>query len=227
MKNRTWSGLLPVGLVLVLGMMLMQGCSDDPAEPDPGPDPVDLPASTTLPILMNNFFTVHEDMYFEGYEHILHEGHRIIVRQETFDAWQGSDNPLEQLFFDRAQAISIAGNMFSGQDGQNEMGIPIPPVESMSFAILNLEGIWEPVDQATNYFGDFENAQHARYTVLIYFNNPNNHRYEVDQMLDFYAVDVSGGEQNDWRLLGIAPVGGKSSSATETITYDQVLSLYR
>ncbi len=227
MKNRTWLGLLLVGLVLVLGMMLMQGCSDDPADPDPGPDPVDLPASTTPHILMNNFKTVNEDMYIEGYEHIINEDHRIIVLQETFDAWEGSDNPLEHLYFDQAQAIAIAENMFSGQDGVNEAGIAIPSVESIDIAVLDLQGTWEPVDEATDYFGDFENVQFAAYSVVIYFNNPNYHRYQIDQTLVFYAVDVSGGEQNDWQLLGIVPIGWKSSSATEQISYDSVLSLYR
>lgn len=227
MPSRTWLGLLPVVLILVMGMIILQGCSDDPTDPEPSPEAVDLPPSTSVHILMGNFMTVNEDMYIEGYEHILHDGFRIIILPQTRDAWEGSDYPLEQLYFDRAASISISENMFSGEQGVNEAGIAIPPIASINFDVMDIDGPWELVDDTVNYFGDFENVYKASYDFLMYFNNPTNHRYEISQRMNFYAVDLSGGELNDWQLLGIDAIYGKTRSGTEEMTYDSLLSIYR
>jgi hypothetical protein len=183
---------------------------------------VDLPLSTTPDVLMSNFHTVNEEMFYEGYESILHGAHRTVVMQSTFDDWQDSDRPLTSLYFDRDLATTIHHNLFNGAWGIDETGLPITPIDSISIPILEKLGPWEPVDPSMEYFGEFD-AYLAPYSILMHFNKPDGSRFEVDQMIQFIAVEESG----VWKLLGIIPMGRDGVLATENSSYDGVLSLYR
>jgi len=137
------------------------------------------------------------------------------------------DYPLASDYFDRATTLDIHANLFGEIEGMNEAGGAIPYVESISISVFNLDGAWEPVDEGDDFFDSHPGAYHARYNALLHFNNPNYHRWEVDQMLDLVAISVTVEGVDGWQLLAIRGYEGYGMVATENISYDRILAMYR
>lgn len=183
------------------------------------------PFANTPDQMMANFKMIYEGMLVGEYENQMHEGFRSIILQSTFDEWAGGDNPLTQLYFNKTLENTIHGNLFGYETGVGPGGELIPPVASINVATLDKDGTWDPVEATQEYFGDFEGAYKARYNVLIHFNNPDQHRYEVDQTIEFYAIAVEG----EWFMLGQVGFDNYAGGmlATDSVTLDGVKSLYR
>ncbi len=205
-------------------LAFVSGCSDDPTPPEHTPFP---PVITTPDFLMQHFKQAYERMHPDYFGNLLHDDFRCMILQSTFDAWAGSVNPLDQMYFDRDLDFYIHHHMLGGLAGVNEAGIAQPPIDSISFALLDKEGTWEPVDENEEYFGG-RGALKARYNVLIYFENPNNHRFEIDQFMDFYVIQ---GTDGNWSMLGQKgyPQSSRTKTllSTESLSYDGLLSMYR
>ena len=188
-------------LMLLATLALLAGATGCIFSPDPGdPEPEDegRPENSTPDILMANFKDIYEEMNSDDFIDQLHTDYRTVLLQETFDAWEGSDTPLTELYFDRDLEITIHRNMFEGLGGVDEAGIAQPPIDSISVDVLDKDGTWEPVEESEDYFGG-RGAFKARFNLLIYFENPGNHRFEVDQIVDFYVIK---GDDNLWTMLG-------------------------
>lgn len=183
---------------------------------------IDLPLANTQDAVMENYLSVYEGMFFEGYESLLHESHQTLVLQSTIEEWEGSDNPLLFPYFDRNQTVAIHDNIFHGRVGVGPSGLAIPPIDSISIPLLEKLGPWEHVPAFHEYFGEL-NAYYTHYEMLAHFNKPDGTRYQVDHLLTFYTAEVDG----EWKLLGIESVLNNEMVSTDSITYDEVLSLYR
>ncbi len=184
---------------------------------------VGLPEATTPDILMNNFYTVYEEMFAAGYESILSSTMRLVLLQQTIDEWDGSDNPFSEPILPKDQMIEIHEKMFTGMAGVDPSGIAVPPVVLVNVVYLEKEASWEPIEPTDIHFGDIDGAYTSTYYVLIYFNTAGNHRFEVSQSLRVVVVQEADG----WKLAGIKQYPGGSPVATETLYYDSVLSMYR
>ncbi len=210
-------------MLLLTVAVVLGGCSSDdgsPGEPEPA---YQCPSPTTLDQLMGNFKIALEDMTLEDLDCMIHDDFRLIVSQSTIDEWAGGSRPISLGYFDRDTMLTIHENLFGGETGIGPGGEIIPPVASINVTMLDKVGIWAIVDPATEYFGGFPGVYKARFNVLLHFNNPNQHRYEVDQTMEFFAIS----ENDDWKLLGIWPSEGFTSLATDNTSYDEVMAFYR
>ncbi len=212
-------------VLLLAVVLLMVGCSDD--SPDTPEVVVPDPLPPTENTLVENFVIAVEAMSYDDLAFILHEDFRLSFLQSTIDEWDGSDHPLSGEYFDRTAMLDIHENLFGEVEGMDPHGQTISHVESISFAVFDKEGTWEPVEEGDVFFADYPEAYHVRYNALIHFYNPAYHRWEVDQMLDLVAVPIVDGETTGWQLLGILGLPQFSALATEQISYDGVLAMYR
>lgn len=185
---------LLVLLTLVALLVGATGCLFSPDSGGPG-DTVDptLPPATTPDKLMTNFQSIYEGMLYDEFESMLDANYRTVLLQSTFDDWAQGTNPLTLMYFDKDVEIQIHRNMFDGLTGVGPAGETIPPIDSINVNTLDKDGTWEPVEQSMEYFGGFENAFMCRYNVVIHFNNPDQHRYEVDQAVDFIVIRNADG----------------------------------
>lgn len=211
--------------LLLAVLMLVVGCSED------SPDTPEVDSPLLLPpiedSLVNNFVLSMEAMSYDDLAFILHEDFRLSFLQSTMDDWSGSDHPLTGDGFDRDAMLGIHANLFGEVEGMDSNGFVIPYVESISFSVFDKEGAWVPVAEGNAFFDDYPEAYRARYNALIHFNNPNYHRWEVDQTLDVVAVPIVSGETTGWQLLGIYGYSQFSALATDNVSYDSVLAMYR
>jgi len=184
-----------------------------------------VPLATNPDILMSNFKIIYEGMFFNEFVDILHTDFRMILLQSTIHEWEGSGNPLQEMYFDQDLEARIHRNMFENLPGINPVGGIVPPVDSIHVDILEKIGTWEPVEQSMEYFGGFgsDGAYMARYKVLIHFNTPNQHRFEVDQEVDVIAIPIDG----IWHLLGQIGYESHFFMGTESMSLGTLLSFYR
>ena len=180
------------------------------------------PQLSSPDILMSEFVSLQEAYDAEMFPELLDSAFRMNLLQETIDDWAGGDHPLTDDYFDRSAFVAIHANIFAGELGVDPNGNIIPPVESIDVSLLEKLAPWEAVDAGMEYFGAIEGAYIAPYNILMHFNMPGNSRFEVDGMVRFVARETEAG----WRLLGIIPLG-RGGKATESVTYDGVLALYR
>lgn len=190
-------------LLMLIAMLAMlagsAGCIFSPDDSkDPPPEVEALPKADTPDQMMANFKVIYEDMMYDEYESLLHDDYRTVLLQTTFDEWADGDNPLAELYFDKTLETTIHRNMFDGLTGIGPGGEPIPPIDSINVTTLDKDGTWDVVEPSTEYFGGFEGAYKAQFNVLLHFNNPDQHRYEVDQTVEFYAIQIG----DEWFMLG-------------------------
>ncbi len=185
-------------LATVALLVMATGCIFSPDDSEEVKPPDGRPDATTPDKLMANFKDIYQDMDSGDFEAMLHPDYRTVLLQATFDAWEGSDNPLTELYFDRDGEVQIHRNMFEGLGGVDEAGIAKPPIDSISVAVLDKDGTWEPVEESEEYFGG-RGAYKASYNLFINFDTTENLRFEVDQRVDFYAIQGSNGL---WKMLG-------------------------
>ncbi len=216
--------VLLVGLIFS-SLTFLVGCSDDSPEAPEVSDPRILPP--TEDILMQNYLTSVVDMSYDDLDFILHEEFRLGLLPSTIEDWDGSGNPLVGDHFDKAAMLSIHENLFGEIEGMDEHGLVVSYVESISFDVFDKVRDWEPIAAGNVFFEDYPEAYRARYSVLIHFNNPDYHRWEVDHMLDIIVLPVTLDETTGYQLLGIYGYSPFSAAGTEEISYDGVLAMYR
>ncbi len=183
---------------------------------------INLPVATNKDILMNNFQSVYENMFFAGYESILHDSHKTIVLQSTYDDWEGSETPLTSLYLDRNKVASIHQNIFQGVDGAEYNGTAVGGVISIDISLFERLATWEPVPPSMEYYGDFT-AHKALFNVNMHFVTGESSRFEVNQMISFIVAEESG----QYKLLGVIPMEQSGVKATEVMSLDRILILYQ
>jgi len=148
-----------------------------------------------------------------------------MVEQPTFDEWENSNHPINQMYFDKTLSIRIHQNLFGKLAGVDPTGAIVPHVDSINIGTFEKMGAWAPVELSMEYFGDFRDtgAYKARYWMVIHFNNPDSHRFEVAQEVDFVAIPVDG----IWQLLGVKGYYNHDLVSTATVILDGVLAMYR
>jgi hypothetical protein len=187
-----------------------------------------LPYPSNPDILMQNFERIYTEMRTDDFRNMLHTEYKTVLLPSTIAQWAQSGNPLTSDFFDRATEITIHENIFSGNVGLDPIGQTIPPIDSIQVDYIVKMGAWEPVPEADPVFGGL-NGYWALFNILIYFTNPDQHRFEVRQDVEFYVVPVDDNGQTRWLLLGQRghePMNG-NIIATESISLCFLKSLYR
>ena len=178
------------------------GCIFSPDEKDPVDPPVtDLPRPTTPDILMANFGTIYREMRTDDFRDMLHTEYKTVLLPSTLQEWEQGGNPLDSEVFYRDAEIRIHENMFSGNTGLDAAGVTIPPIDSIQVDYIQKVGTWEPIPDSDTYFAGF-GGYWALFNVLIYFNNPDQHRFEVRQNVEFYVVPVDDNGVTIYQLLG-------------------------
>lgn len=151
--------------------------------------------------LMQNFEEIYNGMLIDPFKEMLHEDYRTVLLPSTLQEWEEGGNPLAEDVFYRDDEIRIHENMFSGNTGLDAAGTTVPPIESIQVDYLVKSGAWEQIsDTDPNFAG--QGGYWALYNVLIYFNNPDQHRFEVRQDVEFYVVPTDDAGRTKWLLLG-------------------------
>jgi len=162
----------------------------------------------------------------DEFEEILHPAYRTILLEGTMNEWSSSDDPLTESYFNRDDEIRIHRNIFSGNTGVSASGETIPPVSEIRVDLLDMgNSTWEPIDASDSDFAGHGGFR-ATFNVLLYFINPNNHQFELDQVLEFYVAPVDNGGKEEWQLLGIRGQG-KAMLGSMEITFCGLKALYR
>jgi hypothetical protein len=174
---------------------------------------------------MENFVTIYNTLDTGNFPFLLHDDFQMELLPSTLEEWEMGGNPLTDDHFDRAAMITIHENMFSGETGLGPAGTIIPPVASIEVVYLQQLGTWEPIPAEDPTFGG-HGGYWVLFEALIYFNNPDFHRFQVDQTIGFYLAPVDDGGQERWELLGIRGLE-PMAAMTESVTLGDVLSLYR
>ena len=193
-------------LLLVMALALLvgpAGCIFSPDDDGGGgtPPAQTLPYPSNPDILMQNFERIYTEMRIDDFRNMLHESYKTVLLPSTLQEWEQGGNPLAEDVFYRDDEIRIHENMFSGNTGLDASGTTIPPIDSIQVDYLQKSGAWEPIPESDDQFAGF-GGYWALFNVLIYFNNPDQHRFEVRQDVEFYVVPVTDGERTKWLLLG-------------------------
>jgi len=211
-------------LLWTSALVLTTGCKDDNTvtpPPDPKPVIIDDPDQ-----LMQFFLTSYNEMDFDLYTALLHPDFRMMILPSTVNDWAGGDAPLAYPYFTRDETLAIHANIFSGNAGQTPLGSPVPPVATIDVDVLQKDGIWELISEADPEFAG-QDGYWVAFNVLLYFNNPDNHRFEISQVIEFYVAPIDVAGQESWHLLGIRGLDSNKILATENTHYCGLLSLYR
>ena len=219
MNKRKWLAL--AGLLVCLG--LAAGCSDDdgPADPPPG---VVLPADPDA--LAAEFVTLYQEMDAGRLEEIMHADARVFLLASVIQEWEQSSSPLTSVFFDRDSLLSIHGHIFAGDSGRGPGGIILPPTASVEVDVFEKAGSWQEYNDPEDDFPGLA-VQAAPFQFLINFNNPDQHRYQVQGLAVFYVVPVDRDGSTGWQLLGWRETEPFCLQATEQVPWCGVLSVYR
>ncbi len=194
-------------LFLVMALALLVGpvgcifSPDDDGGGGGGGGSTALPFPSTPDILMQNFERIYTELRIDDFRNMLHAEYKTVLLPSTLAEWENAGNPLAAEVFYRDDEINIHENMFSGNTGLDAIGQTIPPIDSINVDYIQKNGSWEPIPESDEYFGGM-GGYYALFNVLIYFNNPDQHRYEVRQDVEFYVVAVQDGGRNKWLLLG-------------------------
>lgn len=192
-------------LLLVMAVALMvgpAGCIFSPDDDGGGGTPVPgLPYPSNPDILMQNFERIYTEMRIDDFRNMLHEEYKTVLLPSTLQEWEQGGNPLAQDVFYRDDEIRIHENMFSGNTGLDAAGVTIPPIDSITVDYIQKAGTWEQIPESDLNFAGY-GGYWALFNVLIYFNNPDQHRFEVRQDVEFYVVPVDDNGRQKWLLLG-------------------------
>ncbi len=200
MKLRT---LVLSALVLVL-VMGPAGCIFSPDDDGGGggtPSNPDLPYPSNPDILMENFERIYTEMRIDDFRDMLHQNYKTVLLPSTLAEWEQGGNPLAEDVFYRDGEIRIHEHMFSGNTGLDANGTTVPAIDSIQVDYMQKVGSWEPIPDSDEHFAG-EGGYWALFNVLIYFNNPDQHRFEVRQDVEFYVVPVDDNGRTKWLLLG-------------------------
>ena len=151
--------------------------------------------------LMENFERIYTEIRIDDFRDMLHVDYKTVLLPSTLLEWEQGGNPLAEDVFYRDDEIRIHENMFSGNTGLDAAGTTIPPIDSIQVDILERIGSWENIPESDDHFAGFS-GRWALFNVLIYFNNPDQHRFEVRQDVEFYVVPTDDDGRTKWLLLG-------------------------
>lgn len=208
------SRLYSVALLAIFFLTLcaLTGCSEDePADLSPDPPVIQPPIDPEA--LMQNFAIIYEDMLLDELGDFLHPDFHLALLPGTIADWglpQGTTVEKDQM-------LRIHGNMFSGQQGSNEYGDIINPLDNIEVSLFERTGLWinAPVDDPL-----FTGTKMAPYAVRLFFmDNTGGHAFEVSQAMNFYV----GQTEEGWYLQGIEGIQVKGTQAT---SYCSMLYLY-
>ncbi len=194
-------------LFLVMALALLVGPAgcifspDDDGGGGGGGGNTALPYPSNPDILMQNFERIYTEMRIDDFRNMLHTEYKTVLLPSTLLEWEQGGNPLAAEVFYRDDEINIHENMFSGNTGLDAVGQTIPPIDSIQVDYINRQNPWEPIPESDEHFGGL-NGYYTTFNVLLYFNNPDQHRYEVRQDVEFYVVAVDDGGKSKWLLLG-------------------------
>ena len=220
--KKIWAWLLVVaGLVICLS--LAAGCSDDDNPVDPVTD-IELPPVVVE--LADEFSTLYEDMNSGRMAEILHEDAKVFLLPSTIEEWEGGDHPLDFQYFDRDSLLAVHENIFSGKSGVDQTGSAIPPVGSIRGGVFERVGSWELNEEEAENFPDLV-VYSALHNVLIHFNNPDYHRYEISNDVFLFATEVDEPGLSGWQLLGWREMDPFFAQATENTAWGDLLTMYR
>jgi hypothetical protein len=211
-------------IVLLSTGMIITGCSDDDDPTDPGETPTIYPDPDQL---VQGFVTVYGDMDQDEFAGLIHADARLIILPSTLSEWEGSGNPLALPYFDESALLAIHDNIFSGEMGMDAVGSNIPPVATISVDFMTKVGAWAPIPDTDPDFGDQEGVW-VMYDMLVYFNNPDLHRYQLNSRVAFFVTEVDYDGEVGWQILGLRELSDfAGSEATEQNSWCSILSLYR
>jgi len=214
-------GLLFVAL-LFLGLGVC-GCSDDEGSEALPPETLIYPSTPDK--LMANYKAVYTGMMMDEFEDLLHPDFRMVLLQGTLAAWANSDAPLTPPYYDRPAEIAIHRNLFNGNTGLDTNGQPIPSVSSIEVVYLEKEEAWRLIPAGDPDF-DGHDGYWAAMNVLIFLNCPDDHRFEVSQVIEFHVAPVDDAGQEKWLLLGIRETES-FTKAVEPAQFGHIKAMYR
>lgn len=193
---------LPIVMLLAL-LVSSGGCIFSPDDDGGGgniPDPT-LPYPNNPDQVIANFQTIYTELRIDDFRDMLHSDYKTVLLPSTLAEWEQGGNPLAADVFYRDDEIRIHENMFSGNTGLDAAGVTVPPIDSIQIDYINKTGSWEPIPETDEHFAGF-GGYWAMFNVLLYFNNPDQHRYEVRQDVEFYVVPTDDDGRTKWLLLG-------------------------
>ena len=222
---KKWMGWALV-LVLSLGLMVT-GCSDDDDPADPGPPDDEQTLYPDPDQLMQGFVSIYNDMDQSEFRWLVHEDARFLILPSTLDEWENGSGPLANDHFDHQALLAIHGNIFSGEAGLDATGVLVPPVDSIQVNYITRQGMWEPIPEADPVFGDIQ-GYWGLFNVHMYFNNPDQHRFQLEGHVEFYVTEVAIEGATGWQIIGWREIDAfVAKQGTETTNWCQILSLYR
>ena len=206
--------------LLIAALLFAPGCGDDdPVEPVTDPPSL----SPTPSALMRNFKTIYTHQLIEDFTALLHPDFQMILLSGTCQDWGWPSD----MTFGQDNMTTIHVNMFSGQPGQDSVGNAIYPVAEIVIDLLELQGVWVPITEETQFFNEFE-GQWANYEVLIKFWNADlSHNFEVQQQVNFYVIEVTIGDDTGYQLLGIRGLPLYQKVEGESFGWGDILAAYR
>jgi hypothetical protein len=208
--------------VVLLGVGLLAGCSDDERAPlDPG-DSAGLPESADQ--LMVDFRAAYEARDESGLERLLHPAAQVFLLDSTVQAFLLGGNPLGFDQMEHDAVVTSHHHLFTETTGSGPTGQVLPPVVSIEVDYLLQDGGWEPF---VDVGGDFPGlqVQSGLFHLRFHFNCPDNLRMEVQ--CDALFLVVEDEENSGWQLIGwrdLEPQG--KAQAVETVTLSSILASY-
>lgn len=211
--------------LLVAGLVLGSGCSDDDGDPvDP---PVVVVGPETPIALMADFAAAMQAMEIDPLTDLVHTDAKVFLLPSTLQEWSYSGTPLDFTYFGRDSLLAVHANIFAGQVGRDAAGVTVPPVASLQISLLNQTEQWAAYADPEADFPGLE-VQVGRFQVLLYFNNPDQHRFEIRCDVDFYATLVDEPNLTGWQLLGWREYQSNGQlQATATTAWGDILTIYR
>jgi hypothetical protein len=210
-------------LWLFLVLVLLAGCGGD--DEVSGPVVSILPDSK--PSLLSDFVHLYEAMDSDHLADIIHPDAKVFLTDSALQEFEQAGHPLDFTCFDRDSLLAVHDKLFSGAVGHDGVGNPTPPVVDIAFELIEQVGVWEAFDDTEGDFPGLD-VEVALFQVVLHFNNPDFHRYEVRSDVVFFATGVPQGQGTGWQLLGwreLEPVA--PPVVTERIFWSDILLFYR
>nr|MEE4268804.1 hypothetical protein [Candidatus Krumholzibacteria bacterium] len=208
--------------VVLLGVGLLAGCSDDERAPLDPEGSAGLPASADE--LMADFGAAYQSRDESDLTRLLHPATQVFLLDSTVEAFLQGGNPLG---FDRMEhdaVVSSHRHLFSETAGTGPAGQVVPPVVSIEVDYLVQDGGWEPY---VDVGGDFPGLQvrSGRFHLQLHFNCPDNLRMVVQCDALFLAVEDE--ENSGWQLIGWRDLEPQEKAqAVEPVSLSSILAIY-
>jgi len=211
--------LISVAVVLA-GMMILAGCSDDDDPVRVVPDPPIGPGSADE--LVTQFLAAYEAMKLDNYLALLDPEFLMVLGPETILEFPDVGTTL-----DYAKEERIHQRMFSGESVTDPNGDFVPGVQTIVFNVFTARAAWSPSDDPDR----FPDAVWTSYEVVInFYRGQEFSMFNITGVVKIYArahkVMVDGEEKTYFLMAGMVELTG-SGKGTEEISWGSVKALYR